>query len=106
MTLLELCEPLFLKICELNRMARLGQSQEYLEVRGEIKELLDDIQRKAGAEVKLAAHAEELKMPLTFFVDSMIACSKLKLKDEWQQNRLAKERYNVLNGDSEFFKIL
>ena len=106
MTLLELCEPLFLKICELNRMARLGHSQEYLEVRSELKELLDDIQRKAGAEAKLAAQAEKLKLPLTFFADFMIASSRLKFKDEWQQNRLAKERYNVLNGDSEFFKNL
>jgi type IV/VI secretion system ImpK/VasF family protein len=106
MTLIELCEPLFLKICELNRMARLGQSQEYLEVRTEIKELLDDIQRKASSEVKLAAQAEKLKQPLTFFADSMIASSKLKFAGEWHQNRLAKERYNVLNGDSEFFRLL
>jgi len=106
MTLLELCEPLFLKIGELNRMARLGQSQEYLEVRAEIKDLLDDIQRNAGSDAKLAAQADKLKLPLTCFVDSIIATSKLKFKDDWHNNRLAKERFNVVNGDSQFFTIL
>jgi len=106
MTLLELCEPLFLKVCELNRMARLGQSQEYADVRAEIKELLDNVQRKAGTDARMKEQADKLRMPLTFFADSMIASSKLKFAGEWHQNRLAKERYNILNGDAEFFRLL
>lgn len=106
MTLIELCEPLLLKVCELNRMARLGQSQTFLETRSEIKGMLDEIQQKAGSDVKLAAQAKKLELPLTFFVDSMIGTSKLKLASEWNQNRLAAERYNELAGDDRFFDLL
>jgi type IV/VI secretion system ImpK/VasF family protein len=106
MTLLELCEPLFLKICELNRMARLGQSQDYLEVRTEIKGLLDEIQQKGGADVKLAAQAKKLELPLVFFVDSMIASSRLKFATEWNASRLAAEKHNELAGDDRFFDLL
>ena len=106
MTLLELCEPLFVKICELNRMARLGQSQDYLDARSEIKGLLDEIQQKASAEPRLAAQAKKLELPLTFFVDSMIGSSKLRLAPEWNANRLAAERYSELAGDDRFFDLL
>ncbi len=106
MTLIELCEPLWLKTCELNRMARLGLSQNYLEARSEIKGLLDEIQQKAAPDGKLAAQAKKLELPLTFFVDSMIGASKLQFAAEWNGNRLAAERYNELAGDDRFFDIL
>jgi type IV/VI secretion system ImpK/VasF family protein len=106
MTLLELCEPLFLKICELNRMARSGQSQEFQEARAQLRELLDEIQQNATANGKMATQARKLEQPLTFFVDSMIATSKLKFAPEWQQNRLAKEKFNILTGDSDFPRML
>jgi type IV/VI secretion system ImpK/VasF family protein len=106
MTPLELCEPLFLKVCELNRMARLGQSQDYLEVRSEIKGLFEDMSQRAGSDGKLAPQFKRLELPLIFFVDSMVASSKLKFADEWHQNRLAKEKYNELAGDDRFFDLL
>lgn len=106
MTVPELCEPLFLKICELNRMARMGQSQDYLEVRSEMKSLLDEIQQKAASDFKLAAQARKLELPLTFFVDSMIASSKLRFAAEWNGNRLAAEKFNELAGDDRFFDLL
>jgi type VI secretion system protein ImpK len=106
MTLLELCEPLFLKVCELNRMARLGQSQDYLEARSDLKVLFEDLSQRASPDSKLAAQLKKLELPLTFFVDSMIATSKLKYADEWHQNRLAKEKYNELAGDDRFFDLL
>ncbi len=106
MTILELCEPLFLKICQLNRMARLGQSQDYQEVRAEIKALLEEIQQKAGADAKVAAQAKKLELPLMCFVDSMIGSSHLQFAGKWQDNRLAVESYNELAGANRFFEIL
>jgi type IV/VI secretion system ImpK/VasF family protein len=106
MTLLELCEPLFLKVCELNRMARLGQSQDYLEARSDLKGLFEELGQHAGSDAKLAAQLKKLELPLIFFVDSMIATSKLKYADQWHQNRLAKEKYNELAGDDRFFDLL
>jgi type IV/VI secretion system ImpK/VasF family protein len=106
MTLLELCEPLFLKVCELNRMARLGQHPDYLEVHSDMKGLLEEIQQKASATGKLAAQARKLELPLTFFVDSILSTSKLRFADQWRDNRLAKEKHNELAGDDRFFDML
>ena len=106
MTLIELCEPLTLKICELNRMARLGQSPDYHEERSDIKELLDEIQQKAAADGKLAPQAKKVGLPLTCFVDSMIASSKLRFASDWHANRMAAEKYNELAGDDRFFDLL
>lgn len=106
MNLLELCEPVFLKVCELNRMARLGVVQDYLEARSELEVLLDEIQQRSSSDARLAAQAKKLELPLTFFVDSMIASSRLPFAVNWNENRLAKERHNRLAGNDCFFDLL
>ena len=127
MTLLELCEPLLLKVCELNRMGRLGQSQDYAEVADEIGQAIVKIDnaiqadpvlaRAAGPLVSLKedkdSHREDsekeprrvrqIVLVLAFFVDSMIASSKLKFAADWHEHRYATEKYGELSGDDRFF---
>jgi len=105
MTLLELCEPLFLYVCRLNRSARKGGSHEYSHVRGEIKALLEDMKSKKAAEANLLTQYEKIEEVLIFFVDSMIAESNLPFAHEWHENRLAYER-KELAGDEKFFDLL
>jgi type IV/VI secretion system ImpK/VasF family protein len=104
MTLDEACEPLFQYICRLNRSARKGGSVDYAVLRSEIKGLLADVRNRA-AENQLADQYNKVEMPLTFFVDSMIAESPLGAAAEWNQNRLAYE-YNELAGDEKFYDLL
>jgi type IV/VI secretion system ImpK/VasF family protein len=107
MTLLELCEPLFLKICELNRMGRQGHRPDFLEARSEIKTLLDEIASPSGADARLAAQARKVELPLACFVDSIIASSRLHFANQWRENRLAAEpKHNELAGDDRFFALL
>lgn len=106
MTLLELCEPLFLKVCELNRMARCGMSQDFSEVRGELGALLEGIQKQSAADIRLARQAKEMQLPLVFFVDSMITSGQLPFAAKWRAKRLAEEQFNELAGDDVFFDLL
>jgi type IV/VI secretion system ImpK/VasF family protein len=110
MTLLELCEPLFKKVCLLNRLGRKGASVssgaiEYEKLRLEIKELFADIEKRASAEPGLKAQWQKLELALIFFVDSMIAESGLIVSARWHQNRLAYEG-KELAGDEKFFDLL
>jgi type VI secretion system protein ImpK len=109
MTLLELCEPLFKKVCLLNRLARKGASLSATvdpeKLRLEIKELFSDIQKRASAEPGLAAQWEKVELPMIFFVDSMIAECGLAISANWNRNRLAYER-KELAGDEKFFDLL
>src|SRR5688572_22183190 len=105
MTLLELTEPLFQYICRLNRMARSGAHTDYAVVRAEIKALLEDLVNKSAGDGRLMMQMKKMEWPLIFFVDSMIAESKLRFANEWHSNRLAFER-NELAGDEKFFDLL
>ena len=105
MTLLELCEPLFLYMCRLNRSARKGGSFEHSQVRSEVRALLKDMQSKAASEPNLLAQFEAIEEVLIFFVDSMIAESNLPFARDWDQDRLAYER-RELAGDEKFFDLL
>jgi type VI secretion system protein ImpK len=109
MTVLELCEPLFKKVCLLNRVGREGASLssaiELEKLRLEIKELFADLEKKASSQPGLGALWQKLELPLIFFVDSMIAECGLAVSTAWHHNRLAYER-KELAGDEKFFDLL
>jgi type IV/VI secretion system ImpK/VasF family protein len=107
MTLLELCEPLFQYICMLNRIARNpgGEDLEFNALRKQIEGLLAQLKEAAAEDSRLLAQFQKVELPLIFFVDSMIAESRLKLRMQWHKNRMAYER-NELAGDEKFFDFL
>jgi len=105
--LVDLCEPLFQYICMLNRIARNpgGEGLEFGPLQGLIKEIMQDIAQNPGASDPLKAQFEKVRVPLIFFVDSMISESKLGMASQWHKNRLAYE-FNELAGDEKFFDLL
>ena len=107
MTLFDLYEPLFQYICMLNRIARQGdmESIDYGALRATMTGMLKNIRRQAQSDPVLAMQAAKLEMPTIFFVDSMIAESKLKCAAQWHRNRIAFEK-NELAGDEKFFDYL
>ena len=74
-------------------------------LRPEIIALLEGINKRAQAEPLLALQAGKLEMPITFFVDSIIAESNLRCAGQWHKERLAYDR-NELAGDEKFFDLL
>jgi type VI protein secretion system component VasF len=130
MTLLELTEPFFQYVCRLNRIGRRGTgggsgegtsfvsrtatgaaaaargaALDDVVARSEIKALLEDIQTKSAADLRLSQQARKIELPLIFFVDSMISESALPFAAQWNQNRLAYDRQE-LAGDEKFFDLL
>jgi len=105
MTLLELCEPLLEYICRLNRAGRKGGSFEYSAIRSDILGLFDQIRSRAGSDFKLSSQFKAVELPLIFFVDAMIAESKLPCARPWHNERLAFKR-DELAGDEKFFDLL
>jgi len=105
MTLLELCEPLFLYVCRLNRSARKGGAVQYDRVRSEVDAIFDQMRSRAAAEPRLITQYEKTELPLIFFVDSMIAESDLPFAKEWHRNRKAFE-FDELAGDDRFWELL
>jgi type IV/VI secretion system ImpK/VasF family protein len=106
-TLPDLYEPLFEYICVLSRIAGKpgGEKIEFNALRGTIQGHLESITRNAQANTLLALQVKKLEMATIFFVDSMIAESKLPCAAQWHQNRLAYEK-DELAGDEKFFDFL
>ena len=106
MTLLELCEPLLLYLCRLNRSARKGGGAlEYNRVRGEIEGHFKEMKANADTEPGLVGQYEKVEEVLVFFVDSVVADSSLPFREQWHNNRLAYQR-NELAGDEKFWDLL
>ncbi len=106
MTLSELCEPLFLHLCRLNRSSRKGGvAADFSRVRNEIKAVFLDIAKTAATDPRLGDQFRKIEPALLFFVDSMISESPLPFAGEWNKNRLAFEK-NELAGDEKFFDLL
>jgi type IV/VI secretion system ImpK/VasF family protein len=106
MTILELCEPIFRKICLLNRLGRKGgASKDYDSLRLEIEELFSQMRRVSEEDPGLRLQWQKLEFSLVFFVDSMISESGLSVAPTWNRHRIAYEK-NELAGDEKFFDLL
>ena len=107
LNLVDLCEPLFQYVCMLNRIARNpgGEGVELAPLQKLIKEIFEDMAQNPEATSELKSQFEKVRLPLIFFVDSMLAESKLGVAPQWNKNRLAYE-FNELAGDEKFFDIL
>ncbi len=105
MKLLELYEDFFQYLCRLNRVAKTSAQPDYGRVRAEIKELLEDVQRRASGDARMISQVRRLELPLIFVVDFLIRTSRLKFATQWGENSLGKER-NDLAGDERFFDFV
>ena len=105
--LVDLCEPLFQYVCMLNRIARNpgGESMGCEPLRKVIDGMFKEMEEYAASDPRLEAQFRKVKMPLIFFVDSMIADSRLGLASTWNKNRIA-YGMDELAGDEKFFDLL
>lgn len=104
--IIDVCEPVFLYVCELNRLGREGVHQEFSAVRHRVNELLDQCQETASVSNRLAAQWKEIEPALCCFLDSMIEDANLSCSREWAERRLAEEKCTILSGDDTFFVLL
>lgn len=78
---------------------------DYMQLRADIVEILENIETEAARDPRLCELYERVKMPLLFFIDSFIVNSGINCADEWDENRLAYE-HGMLSGDEDFFDLL
>lgn len=104
MKLVELCEPAYQYICKINRIGAKGNLDFQL-VRSEVKEVLTGIEQVAGMDRVVADAYEKVKLPLIFFIDSMIVESGIQCVADWDSQRLAYD-FNELSGDESFYDDL
>ncbi len=105
MTLLELTEPLFQFVCRLNRVARKNAPSNYDDVRSDIGALFATMEEKSRSEHRLSSQYRKMEPALIYFVDSVIAESRLPYASTWHQDRLAYAK-DELSGDERFFELL
>lgn len=107
MTLLELCEPYFQYLCQLNRSTRAGAEPDYAKVRNRIKELLlTELPNAAGNDHQLRQlYNGPVQDALVYLADYLITSGTYSFKGQWEANRLAAElRKNA--GDDAFFDLV
>ena len=102
MNLLELCEPLFLYVCRLNRSARSGH--ELSGVRGELQDLLQKLRSQSANDARLTQQYEKIEPILVYFIDFVIIDSSLSFAAGWEP--LAVEFWNERTGDEKFFELM
>lgn len=104
MTAYQLYEPIFLYMCQLNRLARHGAQLNYQDVRGAIVNLIKQINAYAERDPYLREQVRELDNPIRYFVDYLIMepKSKLQFADQWSRNKLGADTEG-LAGDEAFF---
>lgn len=105
MNLLDLTEPVFQYVCRLNRVARKGASIEIETVRSDARALFETMSDRSRSDARLAQQFQKIELPLIYFLDSVVAESRLHFAMEWNQNRLAFDRQE-LAGDERFFELL
>jgi type IV/VI secretion system ImpK/VasF family protein len=91
----------------LNRIARNpgGEDVALPVLRKQIDAFFEQMRNQSEGDSRLAAQLKKVELPLVFFVDSMIAESKLCIAMQWHKNRIAYES-SELAGDEKFFDLL
>ncbi|MEN3942408.1 DotU family type IV/VI secretion system protein [Prosthecobacter sp. SYSU 5D2] len=103
MKALLLYDPLLQYLCQVNRLARSGAPLSYGDVRGKIMALLSAIDQKANDDLSLQDHVRQLKTPVNYFVDDVIAQNpRLSFAKRWNTERLGYAK-DGLAGDEAFF---
>lgn len=104
MTAYQLYEPVFLYMCQINRLARNGAHLHYADVRSAIETMLAQIKAYADQNAYLREQVRELDNPIRYFIDYLIMepKSKLPFAEQWSRNKLGADTEG-LTGDESFF---
>ncbi len=103
MKLLNIIEPIFIYICDFNRIVRSGSRPMLNKVQADIKELRDNANIAVAADSSLRDSYDKIELPLVFFIDYMIEQAGFR---EWEENRIAVNEFGRRAGNDEFFDYL
>lgn len=98
MAMIELCEPLLQYLCRVNRSARKGLPMDTAQVRGDVKQLLSELQTKAQ-KADEGEQATRIKRPLHWLIDAVVIGAGGPTGAQWKNMRLEPED----DGGESFF---
>jgi type IV/VI secretion system ImpK/VasF family protein len=102
-TLIEICEPLFLTLCEERRLARSGLAPNYDQTRNNLRDRLRECGKEA-VENDLRMAWKQAEPALRCFLDDMLESLGGEWPREWEKRRLAEEDpFDIRAGREAFF---
>lgn len=101
--LVDLCEPIFAVVCDINRLGRNNVHRNIEAVRNEVLRAFDAVERATGRTNLQERQWKAVEPALCCFVDSMIENSSLPEARDWRMHRLAEARHKILTGEDAFF---
>ena len=102
--LFEICEPIFLGVCEAHRLAQAGIALNCERVRDDFLDRLADCENGALRVIGESLWKQRVEPALRCFVDSMVENGAASIAQEWRKARLASEEpHKITAGDSAFF---
>lgn len=105
--LVEICDPLFLTVCETERLAfsrGAFPAEEAGQVQARIGKVLTDCQTQA-TRIGCRANWDRVEPPLCCFVDSMMEGLGGEFARAWGRNRIAVTLHRIQAGDAAFHQI-
>ena len=102
MQVLDVCDPIFRYVCDLNRRGREGARFNVKQVERDLEDLFQEVRGEAAKVPAVAAEYEKVEFPLLFFVDDVIVRGSCNIAGDWP--RLAFKRKRA-KGDVEFFDL-
>ena len=105
MRALQLYDPVFQYLCHVNRHARNQAPFSYQQVRQELENRLRLVDQQANDDPGLREQVRLLKGPVNYFIDHMIAQSRLPFARKWLKEAFG-YREDGLAGDDAFFLCL
>ena len=101
--LVDLCEPIFAVVCDINRLGRNGVHKNIEAVNNEVTSVFEKVSKAAARSNQHERQWKEVEPALCCFVDSMIENSNLPEAKEWREHRFAEARFKILTGEDAFF---
>jgi type IV/VI secretion system ImpK/VasF family protein len=103
--IVDLCEPLFVYVCFLNKCGREKKDISFITAQNKIDDLLTELHSNLTHGTNKWRQFSKIELPLLFFIDSIICESDVSFAEEWDKNRLAYSR-GEMTGDKKFFDVL
>jgi len=101
--LLDLCEPLFMAVCEVRRLAKAGIGLDFTQARADMRRVLKESSQKCLQE-GFRGEWQMVEPALRCFADSLVENLGGEDATEWARNRLAAEDpFGIPDPESAFF---
>jgi type VI protein secretion system component VasF len=106
MSLMELCEPVFLEICRVNRQMRQpdrGGPLEPVKVRADFRRTLEEARSRAGGQLGMDSQFAKVEPALVALMDDVVKTGPVSWRQDWKS--MYEESFNAAYMDDFYTKL-